>query len=447
MGHNAAFFLGLSFLVISCAKSGSSNQISFDSRDTGILNGKRVTSSDIAAKSVVRVIAKGTSQEPKKEAQCTGTLVEKRFVVTAAHCLIADNGSRYKSVSVSFPYAGWTEPKKIPSKAFLTHPLFRQVDQWSYDVGLILLESEAPAESRPANIPLSYVDLKSVTLYEAGYGSTELDNNPLDDLHWAPVSLLSETEINLMKTKSNNRLLEVNSKEARTFVINQSLANATGFCQGDSGGPLFYLQGSVMILLGVNSSTPQTGCFGTADVYSVPYLRRFFAEAFYQLRTLGKLEGKAHIPAWENRNSLSSDSQNIEIWRAPKKFPLELNLVNESYSFKKARLVSQKSADQKMYNDDDFELQLSTDEKFNCTSKSMTWLSSPTIAIPLFPWPKTKMIESEGYFLVFKDNQYHRETVRAQIFEINEGHAKFNIMNANNLLVSIETDILDCRDQ
>ncbi|KAL1925431.1 uncharacterized protein VTP21DRAFT_314 [Calcarisporiella thermophila] len=192
------------------------------SDDTRIYNGEKVNSGEMPF--VLRLSLKKNGSYYR----CTGSLIAKDAVLTAAHCLDGKEGATVH----------YGNNQSVNSKRLVMHPRYRQTGY--NDVGLIFLERGIDVKPVviDTNIPKEFDDMTA-----AGYGQTE-------------------------KGGSSNQLLKIDIEVSDYKTCRDNNGHFTGFdgpelctnpgtkkttCNGDSGGP--YLTGGTgnYKLLGVNS--------------------------------------------------------------------------------------------------------------------------------------------------------------------------------------------------
>jgi secreted trypsin-like serine protease len=169
---------------------------------------------------------------------CTATVISKRALVTAAHCIQEFNPrSRIKSSSFILPdtrnfiasfglkvgkEGQWTRAEKV-----IPHPDWDPMQTLSgnpmkapHDIGVIILESDIPADYHPVTVADTDFPLKeNQTVTLVGYGVTlsRRNNN---------TGTLREVQTGLQGIDKQNQLLSVGSW-------------MKGACAGDSGGPMY----------------------------------------------------------------------------------------------------------------------------------------------------------------------------------------------------------------
>lgn len=230
-----------------------------DATDAKVTGGENVlTSMHPAADAIARatVFIKGPA------GKCSGTLVSKRLVVTAAHCVVVPAypppllsvyelyfpafGSQSLEVSatsdvvmnIDYPGVGVNvEDGKLPFN----------------DIGLIRLSDDAPSEYRPALVIKSDATLSELQVDQgkiksrgqkaliAGFGRLQAESAATD-------FQMAELELYLAD-EAGGRL---------GFAADGSAA-----CKGDSGGPVFTYDGEQLILIGISSSAT---CDRTWDI-------------------------------------------------------------------------------------------------------------------------------------------------------------------------------------
>ena len=169
---------------------------------------------------------------------CTATVISKRALLTAAHCIQEfDPRSRTKSASFILPDSRnfiasfglkvgkegqWTRAKKV-----IPHPEWDPMQTLSgnpmkapHDIGVIILESDIPSDYKPVavadtNFPLE--ENQTVTLVGYGVTLSRRNNN---------TGTLREVQTSLQSIDKANQLLTVGSW-------------MKGACAGDSGGPMY----------------------------------------------------------------------------------------------------------------------------------------------------------------------------------------------------------------
>jgi hypothetical protein len=152
---------------------------------------------------------------------CTGTLIARRVVLTAAHCLDATAPEEVFFGRV--PTAPIDGEVSVPIMVARVHPYYDPITL-AHDVALLLLRADAPAGAMP---------------------STPLDGNIDRDLAGARIRLVGFGGGS--KQMGEARLGDVGDL---SFAIT---ADPSQICDGDSGGPVFIAAGGAERLAGVSS--------------------------------------------------------------------------------------------------------------------------------------------------------------------------------------------------
>lgn len=233
-----------------------------------IVNGKIVNlAKDERGKTVVFL----ASQTAEGTANCTGTIIGTRAILTAGHCL-----EGVSSVVVRFAAA---PAARIAVAGWKVHPHYRKPEktvagQMSPDLALVRLKSAIPAGARIARMG-SRAD--KLTLGQAvlsyGYGFSEAGTDDFFGVfEWdfkKNNQQLNAGTFAVIAAKDAGSLLK-KSKLGQDGAVFMTHANKSSICQGDSGGPTFLASAPEPTIIGVNSFITDGTCLkalnGLADL-------------------------------------------------------------------------------------------------------------------------------------------------------------------------------------
>jgi secreted trypsin-like serine protease len=173
---------------------------------------------------------------------CSGTLLAKNIVMTAAHCFF-DTTERF----VHFGIHGRLKPaasRKIV--AVKIHETFYEAGDKVYDdIALIRFSGSTPNGFLPAQLPPAKGLQIPKKLIAAGYGLSDPYSDGIDgNLRMAALDFLGS------------------GKTRKTIIVDQN--KGKGICTGDSGGSLYINTiDTPLIVVGIASSTEQrNNCTG-----------------------------------------------------------------------------------------------------------------------------------------------------------------------------------------
>jgi secreted trypsin-like serine protease len=231
--------------------------------DAEIFGGGEVLPGSPIARFMVALTFKGPQGNLKI---CSGVLVARNVVLTAAHCIARDLSTEkiYFAVDLRNPQA--LSPSLIRNAVAAIFPEeYPEARQRagapnSYDLALIKMDRPAPLEARTIPIADRYLSAEKAPLpFVAGFGVESYD-----------VGTNEEYGVNTLKATWVERQ---ESGFEGIIQLNQTLGR--GICIGDSGGPAYVVEKSGYKLIGVatsvNNYESDQACRGFSNYVSVSH--------------------------------------------------------------------------------------------------------------------------------------------------------------------------------
>ena len=221
----------------------------------GIVGGSSVRASESYSKNAVLITYDNSQGRPFI---CTGTLVARNAVLTAAHCAQdAHNVRVVFHTDVTCESGFDTSTHSIRATHVNENPSYRANIKGAYDLALYKLASNAPS-----NYPV-------MPLYN---GITKLSSNKVTLLGYGTTGSTKRDSMFLRKVTKNYKMFK---RDGLNLSIDQS--DRQGICIGDSGGPVYFDVDGQLQLAGVNSvvygKSENSKCEGTSLSMYVPSYR------------------------------------------------------------------------------------------------------------------------------------------------------------------------------
>ena len=278
----AVLVLTATALFVSCAPKSESAPTSYlnsaELQNSNILGGLLADSNFQKANGIVQL----KIVTDVGVATCTGSLIERDVVLTAAHC-IADEGLRRVVVLLALDDVKVTQEQVIEGINARIHPEYAPTDDkskvWN-DIAVVKLETPAPADFKLAVLPTAET-VKQLTkgskLTLAGYGITNaVIRKVLKDKNGkVVVGKDGQPQTIELPGRGSGTLRRVSNiavtgvtADQKEISFNQE--NLRGACHGDSGGPaLLQLKDGSYIQVGVTSrGTNQLGNCNEGAIYT-----------------------------------------------------------------------------------------------------------------------------------------------------------------------------------
>lgn len=240
-------------LIVGCDHKEETSGGAFCGGD-GIVGGKSVGTGDYMATKAVMVLARINDREANL---CTGTLIARNVVITAAHCLLGSKSARVVfDVDPGCNSSFNPNTQSINVRRSVVHPKYLESVKGLNDLAMLKLETSAPSNYEVIPLYDGTSELSSQRVTYAGYGRTTESGSFRQSLR----SVVKNYTGTIFYAKNSN------------LVTSQT--NGKGICQGDSGGPVFFEVNNRMHLAGVNSvvlgKSDSKICRGASEAMYIP---------------------------------------------------------------------------------------------------------------------------------------------------------------------------------
>merc|ERR1712172_345638 len=220
---------------------------------------------------------------------CGGTILNKRYVVTAAHCLYAGNdqmtikgGATFRVMLGEHDHCKATSSFVLAS-AVHKHPKFDMNNpSGDNDIAILKLAKDLSFSDKikPVCLPTSATkDYSGKASTVSGWGGTKA-YEPLKPVDQPRQCALKEAIVEILKTSSTKCPNFIGDSSSTTMLC--AWAKGKDACQGDSGGPLTVAENGKYVLLGVVSygsgcATEHPGVYARVQGF-LPWMKKIIAD-------------------------------------------------------------------------------------------------------------------------------------------------------------------------
>lgn len=275
------FYMKLVFVVFilalgACQKKATLTEVVTElplSAPSRIIGGVEVFNSDPLRKHLVILntytLNDINEKKPKEIGLCSGVIVSKNHILTAAHCV--NKTGKYVIVEVYFTTS--TQVSQAPMRYGIKknfHPEYAQGNSSHFDLAVIKLNQEIPADYEPLSILPSAIEVQPGDEVQiVGYG-----------LRW---------ENPRMAASALNKIsgIKVVDDLGTQLILDQT--NGKGMCSGDSGGATLFNYEGRIYLLGINQgakalkSSQIPNCSMHSVVLKAQVFRRWITSAMAKI--------------------------------------------------------------------------------------------------------------------------------------------------------------------
>merc|ERR1719447_2778906 len=217
---------------------------------------------------------------------CGGTIVNKRFIITAAHCT-EHQGATNTNVKVAIGEHNWCDGLTneggswISAKRVINHPNYHSANLHN-DIAVLELSEDITftANIKPACLPTSAAkDYSNLAATISGWGGT-IGYAPGDKPQQPQQCTLKESVVKVLSPTSQKCSSYLGTTTSTSKLC--AWAEGTDTCQGDSGGPLTVAENGKFVLIGVVSYG--SGCAHTTPgIYArvqgfLPWIKSLIAD-------------------------------------------------------------------------------------------------------------------------------------------------------------------------
>ncbi len=256
--------------------------------EVGVFGGKPVAEGERLSQGTVFILNHTGAHDLDGNEQmemCTGSLVDKNIILTAAHCVPADEDSTRIEIAFSVDpicqmHDQGSEQALRSADRIIKHSQYQAgADGFTeFDLAMIRFQGQAPESEKILKLLTRSIVLdRDSKVIIAGYGQTT-DYNQAD----TEGVILRTAQISPVVSSDDSKKITTSNAQP---ILYFDQTHGEGACAGDSGGPtLLQMPDSEYVIMGVNSAVDSMNKASFSEQNNVTCMRALRSASVYHQR-------------------------------------------------------------------------------------------------------------------------------------------------------------------